>query len=118
VASGSNDLSTKWLRGLLEACVLGILRSGPAYGYDIAGRIEHAGLARPQGGTLYPILARLESDGLVEPAWIEGQGGPSRKYYALTARGVAAADDIAVQWAAFSDGVSTLMAGQTHRSAS
>ncbi len=89
--------------------MLGILRSGSAYGYDIAGRIAEAGFARPKGGTLYPILARLESDGLVEPSWIEGDGGPSRKYYGLTASGVAAADHIAMQWDVFAHGVSALI---------
>lgn len=115
MASANDDLQTRWFRGVLEACVLGTLRSGPAYGYEIAGRVEDAGFARPKGGTLYPILSRLEADDLVVPAWIEGVGGPSRKYYGLTAQGVTAADDIAGQWHHFSSNVSKLL-GDTTRS--
>lgn len=89
--------------------MLGILRSGPAYGYDIAGKIAEVGFSRPKGGTLYPILGRLESEGLVEPTWVEGDAGPTRKYYGLTASGVAAADEIADHWGEFAKGVSTLI---------
>ena len=49
-----NNLHSRWLRGLLETCVLSVLRSAPAYGYDIAASFEQAGFSRPKGGTLYP----------------------------------------------------------------
>lgn len=89
----ADDVAARWLRGVLEACVVGILRGGPAYGYEIAGRIADAGFVRPKGGRLYPILGRLEANGLVEPSWLEGDGGPSRKYYRLTAAGEDAAGE-------------------------
>jgi len=103
------DMQSRWLRGLLEACVLAALRRAPAYGYEIATRFEDAGLARPKGGTLYPILARLESDGLVEPSWEEGESGPSRKYYRLTAAGAAAAQEVAPEWELFVRRVTRLL---------
>ena len=104
-----DNLLARWLKGVLESCVLGILRSGPAYGYDIAGRIAEAGFARPKGGTLYPILSRLETEGLVEATWIEGDGGPSRKYYELTPAGLDAVDAVATRWPAFATSVETLL---------
>ena len=108
------DNQSRWLRGLLEACVLVVLQPSAAYGYEIATRFEEAGFSRPKGGTLYPILARLEKDDLIEPTWVEGESGPSRKYYNLTPTGVAAADAIAPEWELFAKRVSQLL-GQPER---
>ncbi len=55
----------EWLRGALEVCVLGVLDRGPTYGYAIAAALEDAGLGVVKGGTLYPLLGRLEAAGLV-----------------------------------------------------
>ena len=105
----SDDIQNRWLRGLLEACVLVVLQPSPAYGYEIASRFEEAGLSRPKGGTLYPILSRLEKDGLVEPKWVEGDSGPSRKYYSLTTTGITTAQTIAPEWNLFVKRVSALI---------
>lgn len=110
----SDDIQGRWLRGLLEACVLVVLQPSPAYGYEIATRFEDAGFSRPKGGTLYPILARLEKDDLVEPKWVEGESGPSRKYYSLTPTGIATANAIAPEWELFAKRVSQLL-GQPER---
>jgi PadR family transcriptional regulator PadR len=100
---------------MIESCVLGVLRTAPAYGYEIAYRFEEAGFTRPKGGTLYPILSRLEDDGLVRPSWAEGDKGPNRKYYELTADGRKSAESIAAAWPRFVTGVSMLV-GQPDRS--
>ncbi len=76
-----------WLRGVLELCVLGVLADGPTYGYAIAQRLSEAGLGSVKGGTLYPLLARLEGDGLVESSWRAGDGGPGRKFFELGGTG-------------------------------
>lgn len=77
----------QWLKGVLELCLLGILQQGEAYGYELAQRLEEAGLGAVKGGTLYPRLAALETAELVEVYWREGDGGPGRKYYRLTELG-------------------------------
>ncbi len=94
---------------MLDACVLGVLRAAPAYGYEIAYRFEEAGLPRPKGGTLYPILSRLEGEGLVEPTWVEGEKGPSRKYFALTPAGQTTAETVEEAWCRFVVSVSALV---------
>ena len=73
-----------WLRGVLELCVLGVLSNGPTYGYAIAQRLGTAGLGTVKGGTLYPLLGRLETDGLVAATWQAGEAGPGRKFFELT----------------------------------
>ena len=76
-----------WLRGVLELCVLGVLADGPTYGYAIAQRLAGAGLGVVRGGTLYPLLSRLEGDDLVEATWRAGDAGPGRKFFELTLAG-------------------------------
>jgi PadR family transcriptional regulator PadR len=76
-----------WLRGVLELCVLGVLADGPTYGYAIAQRLARAGLGVVKGGTLYPLLSRLEGDDLVEATWRAGDAGPGRKFFELTPAG-------------------------------
>jgi PadR family transcriptional regulator, regulatory protein PadR len=90
-----------WLRGVLEVCVLRVLADGPTYGYAIGARLADAGLGVLKGGTLYPLLARFETAGLVAVQWRAGEGGPGRKYYALTDDGISAWRAQAARWAAF-----------------
>jgi PadR family transcriptional regulator PadR len=90
-----------WLRGVLSLCVLRVLADGPTYGYALGVRLARAGLGELKGGTLYPALTRLEQAGHVTVEWRAGEGGPGRKYYALTASGRAALDEGAARWGAF-----------------
>lgn len=94
---------SEWLRGILGVCTLGILNDGPNYGYEIASRLAAAGLGTVKGGTLYPLLGRLEEAGWVDVEWRPGEGGPGRKYYTLTGAGRAEATAQAVQWAQFTN---------------
>lgn len=94
---------SEWLRGVLGVCVLRILGDGPTYGYAISTWLAAAGLGAVKGGTLYPLLARLETAGLVEVEWRPGEGGPGRKFYALTGAGRAEATRQAGDWARFTE---------------
>ena len=99
----------EWLRGVLQLCVLGVLADGPTYGYAIAARLEQAGLGSVKGGTLYPLLARLEADGLVSSSWQAGDGGPGRKYFTLTEPGREELHARARQWDRFVAGTNRLL---------
>jgi PadR family transcriptional regulator PadR len=90
-----------WLRGVLELCVLGALADGPTYGYAIAQRLAGAGLGSVRGGTLYPLLTRLQADGFLESWWHAGEGGPGRKYFRLTAGGRQELARRTAQWGHF-----------------
>jgi len=89
------------LRGVLELCVLRVLADGATYGYAVATRLADSGLGTVKGGTLYPLLIRLENAGLVTAHWRAGDGGPGRKYYELTSRGRAELASTADRWARF-----------------
>lgn len=91
----------EWLRGVLGVCVLRVLLDGPSYGYEITQRLAASGLGAVKGGTLYPLLGRLEEAGHVEVEWRPGEGGPGRKYFALTSSGRVHAREQAARWATF-----------------
>lgn len=86
---------------MLEVCVLQILVDGPSYGYAITQSLADAGLGEVKGGSLYPLLGRLEQAGWVEVEWRPGQGGPGRKFFALTLAGREHAHSLAARWAEF-----------------
>ncbi len=94
---------TEWLRGILELCVLRIVADGPTYGYAIAGALADVGFGTVRGGTLYPILGRLETAGLVSTHWQAGDGGPGRKFYALSAEGRRELAARSADWQRFTD---------------
>jgi DNA-binding PadR family transcriptional regulator len=90
-------------RNCNESLILAALADGPRHGYqlalDIAERSEDC--FRFQHGTLYPILHRLEKDGLIEGIWSEEGPRGKRKSYALTARGRRYAREQRESWRAF-----------------
>jgi PadR family transcriptional regulator PadR len=85
--------------------VLGILADGQSYGYAILKQVNElsGGQLEWTDGLLYPLLHRLERQGLVESAWQTPAGGRRRKYYRITDRGRAELADQHRQWAAVVD---------------
>ncbi|MGW5422834.1 PadR family transcriptional regulator [Streptomyces sp. NPDC003943] len=81
------DRRSSWLKGVLDLLVLSCLTDGESYGYEIAKSLAEAGLGEIKGGTLYPVLNRLEEAGLVEAEFRAADRGPGRRYYRLTERG-------------------------------
>lgn len=102
----------EWLKGPLTPAVLAIVGEGETYGYLIAQRLAEAGLGSVKGGTLYPLLARLEQDGLVAATWREGTGGPGRKYYSITPTGHARLLELRTDWREFAQRVTTIIDGK------
>jgi PadR family transcriptional regulator, regulatory protein PadR len=94
-----------WLRGVLDLCLLALLASGETYGYDLARRLQAHGIGPVPGGSLYPALLRLETAGYLRAEWGAGQGGPGRKYYALTERGRDVLERDRQAWRAFAERV-------------
>lgn len=99
----------EWLRGVLDVCVLAVLAEGSTYGYAITARLDELGLGSVKGGTLYPLLGRLEEAGLVSVEWRAGEGGPGRKFYALTPAGEEEHRRQVTHWLAFADVTSSFV---------
>lgn len=101
----------EWLRSALSGAVLSIVSEGETYGYEIAQRLADGGMGVVKGGTLYPLLARLEQDGDVTATWREGTSGPGRKYYALTEAGTVRLEAHRRDWAAFTEASTAIIMG-------
>lgn len=98
-----DEWPSDWLRGVLSVAVLAVIDREPTYGYAIAAALEDAGFGAVKGGTLYPLLTRLQTAGLVAVAWRTGASGPARKYYSLTPAGAQEYRRASAQWARFAD---------------
>ena len=81
-----DNAKSQMRKGMLEYCVMLLLRREPSYASDIIARLKEADLIVVEG-TLYPLLTRLKKDGLLSYEWRESTQGPPRKYYALTGDG-------------------------------
>lgn len=84
-------------KGMLEYCILLLLKQQPAYANDIIQRLRDAEMIVMEG-TLYPLLTRLKNDGLLAYEWQESTQGPPRKYYKLTTEGEEALTQLDVSW--------------------
>lgn len=73
-------------KGVLEYCILSIIRRSEAYPGDIIEEMKGAGLQLLEG-TLYPLLNRLKNAGILTYRWVESTSGPPRKYFSLTEKG-------------------------------
>lgn len=92
-----DNIKSQMRKGMLDFCVLNILNRRPAYASEMIGILKDAHLIVVEG-TLYPLLSRLRSDGLLSYSWQESTAGPPRKYYALTDEGHAALEALAATW--------------------
>ena len=100
---------SSWFKGFLEVAVLAVIADGETYGYEITSRLDAAGFSGVKGGTLYPILGRLEEAGHVDTEWRAGDSGPGRKYYRITPDGRASLRERATTWRGFADHLTSLL---------
>ena len=89
---------TQLRKGILELAVMGILYREQHYGYSLVRVLSETGSISLKEGTIYPILARLDRDGLVRSEWVESDQGPPRKYYALTSTGRQLFDELSEEF--------------------
>ena len=101
----SDRRRTELLRGVLDLCLLSVMQDGPAYGYEMTKRLRARGLSIVGEGSIYPLLGRLERDGLVETHRAASNGGPPRKYYQASAEGQTVLAAGVSQWRAARDAI-------------
>lgn len=102
-------MNIQFKKGVLDMCVLAMLRNGDSYGYDIADTLSSKILLAD--GTVYPILRKLAADGLVTTYLQESQNGPPRKYYHLTDRGAEVLNEYIEDWNNFNEVVKGIIGG-------
>ena len=107
----AESIQTQLRKGVLELCVLTLLSRADAYGYEIASRLmADVGMGE---GTIYPLMRRMQNDGLVTTYLQESGSGPPRKYYKITKSGALALKTQVSEWVAFEEAVRKILGDAT-----
>lgn len=99
---------TQARKGVLELAVLNALRGERMYGYEIAKSLQAVPGLMVVEGTVYPIMSRLQKEGLVTSSLEPSPDGPARKYYRLSPDGEAALERLNAEWDEIRQGVEAL----------
>ena len=94
-------------KGILEFCILSIIRRGEAYPSDIVEEMKGANLHILEG-TLYPLLTRLKNASMLTYRWVESNSGPPRKYFSLTPVGEKFYKELEETWYELANAVNAL----------
>jgi PadR family transcriptional regulator PadR len=94
-------------KGVLEFCILSVLKQKEAYTSEILETLKEAKLLVVEG-TIYPLLTRLKNDELLNYRWEESSSGPPRKYYELTKEGEVFLEGLAETWNELSQAVTII----------
>ncbi|WP_125703544.1 PadR family transcriptional regulator [Lacticaseibacillus daqingensis] len=97
------------IKGVLEGCVLSLIGPAEVYGYELIQALRENGFENLVGGTLYPLLAKLEQNGELISTMRPSPDGPDRKYYRLTPAGWQAVRDFKLQWETLVGHVETIL---------
>lgn len=96
-------------KGCLEMAILATLWEGRLYGLEILRSLSGDSQLDVAEGTLYPILSRLKTEGLLQFEWVEAEAGHPRKYYWLTSAGRRRTREMALAWSGFAEKLGALV---------
>jgi len=98
------NTSSQMRKGILEFCILSVIKQGEAYPSDIIEKMKSPNLNNFEG-TLYPLLTRLKNAEHLTYRWVESNSGPPRKYFSLTEKGNDFYKELETTWTELSDAV-------------
>jgi len=101
-------ISTQMLKGTLEGCILKTISSKETYGYEISENLRQYGFSEISEGTIYPLLLRLERNGLIIAQYRESPVGPKRKYFSISPEGKAELIAFHSSWIELSQAINSL----------
>jgi len=104
-----DNTQSQMRKGVLEFCILSIIRQGEVYPSDIVEKMKTANLNILEG-TLYPLLTRLKNAEFLTYRWVESNSGPPRKYFSMTGKGLAFYEELEATWNELANAVNTLTA--------
>src|SRR5437899_10682869 len=106
----ASERRTQLLRGCWISASWAVMEEGPAYGYEMTKRLRARGLSTVGEGSIYPLLGRLEREGLVETfRAASDDGGPPRKYYRPSRLGQDALAAGVAEWRAVRDALDAVL---------
>ena len=101
-------MTIQFKKGVLELCVLSMLKQDDQYGYDVASKLsQNIDVA---DGSIYLVLRRLKQDDYVTSYLEESSGGPPRKYYVITRKGEKFLDELVSEWDMLVENVNSIIA--------
>ncbi|MBS0025839.1 PadR family transcriptional regulator [Chitinophaga sp. 22321] len=107
-----DNTQSQMRKGVLEFCILSIIKQGEAYPSDIIEKMKEAKLDILEG-TLYPLLTRLKNAELLTYRWVESSSGPPRKYFSMTEKGEAFYQELESTWNELANAVHQLTQNST-----
>ena len=102
-------MTIQFKKGVLELCVLSMLKEEDQYGYDVASKLSKS--IDIADGSIYLVLRRLKQEDYVSSYLEEASGGPPRKYYVITRKGERFLDQLVAEWALLVDNVNCIIYG-------
>jgi len=99
-----DNTASQMRKGVLEFCILSVIKQGDAYPSDIIDKMKAANFNLLEG-TLYPLLTRLKNAEFLTYRWVESNSGPPRKYFSLTEKGAAFYKELEATWNELSNAV-------------
>ncbi|MEX0635118.1 MAG: PadR family transcriptional regulator [Ferruginibacter sp.] len=102
-----DNTASQMRKGVLEFCILSVIKQGEAYPSDIIDKMKEANLNIFEG-TLYPLLTRLKNAELLTYRWVESNSGPPRKYFSLTQKGAQFYGELEATWNELANAVQAL----------
>ena len=102
-----DNTASQMRKGVLEFCILSIIKAGEAYPSDIIDTMKSANLSILEG-TLYPLLTRLKNAEFLTYRWVESNSGPPRKYFSLTEKGAKFYEELEATWQELAGAVETI----------
>jgi PadR family transcriptional regulator PadR len=105
--------STQLLKGVLDVAVLAVVENEDGYGYDIVRRLRDGGFDDIGDASVYGTLRRLYTAGALSTYVVPSDGGPHRKYYAMTAIGQQMLTDQRATWQVFSATMNNLLTSES-----
>lgn len=109
IAVPIDGLATQLRKGVIEYCVLAMLKEGALYGGELIQVLRGKGQLLVSEGTIYPLLSRLRSEGLVETEWRDTSAGAPRRYYRLTRAGHKSVAEFREEWLRFRGSVDEIL---------
>lgn len=106
--------TTQLLHGVLDMCLLSIIREEASYGYEMVSKLRERGLDLASEGSIYPLLSRLQKQGMIEGYLVQSSEGPARKYYRMSKKGLEVLEQWTDEWDVFRDSVDAVLDGGTN----
>ncbi|WP_066188000.1 MULTISPECIES: PadR family transcriptional regulator [Gracilibacillus] len=105
------SIRSQLLKGILDGCILSVIADESVYGYELSKKLQQVGLSDVSEGTIYPVLLRLQKNGMIKGEMRPSASGPNRKYYDITEQGEEALEIIQEEWDLLVGPVSQLLQG-------